>query len=49
MGGAHNTIILLTKDGEEAWPEMLKSQVASLLAERVAKALQGPVLVKAAE
>ncbi len=49
MGGARNTIILLTKDGEEAWPEMLKSQVASLLAERVAKALQGPVLVKAAE
>ncbi len=49
MGGEKNTIILITEDGDEAWPEMTKEDVARRLAERIAKALKGPTLVKAAE
>jgi phosphopantothenoylcysteine decarboxylase/phosphopantothenate--cysteine ligase len=49
MGGERNSIILITEDGDETWPEMDKHEVARLLAERIAKALSGPSLVKAAE
>jgi phosphopantothenoylcysteine decarboxylase / phosphopantothenate---cysteine ligase len=49
MGGAHNSIILITDKGDETWPEMPKDEVARRLADRIAKALHGPVLVKAAE
>lgn len=49
MGGERNTIILITEDGDEAWPEMAKENVARRLGERIAKALNGPSLVKAAE
>ncbi|MEM8770078.1 MAG: bifunctional phosphopantothenoylcysteine decarboxylase/phosphopantothenate--cysteine ligase CoaBC [Pseudomonadota bacterium] len=49
MGGERNTVFLITEDGEEAWPEMPKDEVARHLAERIAKALSGPTLVKAAE
>ncbi len=49
MGGERNTIYLITDDGEEAWPEMPKDEVARKLAARIAKAIAGPTLVKAAE
>ena len=49
MGGERNTIYLITDDGEEAWPEMPKDEVARKLASRIAKAIAGPTLVKAAE
>ena len=49
MGGERNTIYLITEDGEEAWPEMPKDEVARKLASRIAKAITGPTLVKAAE
>ncbi len=40
MGGAHNRVQLVTADGVEEWPEMPKEVVASMLAERMAKALR---------
>ncbi len=46
MGGARNFI---TDKGDEAWPEMDKTEVARRLADRIADALRGPMLVKAAE
>ena len=49
MGGERNSVFLITDDGEEAWPEMPKEDVAKKLAGRIADALKGPVLVKAAE
>lgn len=49
MGGDRNTVFLITDDGDEAWPEMPKDEVAKRLAARIAEALRGPVLVKAAE
>jgi phosphopantothenoylcysteine decarboxylase / phosphopantothenate---cysteine ligase len=49
MGGERNSIILITEKGDEAWPEMSKGEVARRLAERIAEALKGPALVKAAE
>lgn len=49
MGGTRNSIILITEDGDEAWPEMPKMEVARQLGERIAEALRGPTLVKAAE
>ncbi|PQA88081.1 bifunctional phosphopantothenoylcysteine decarboxylase/phosphopantothenate--cysteine ligase CoaBC [Hyphococcus luteus] len=49
MGGERNTVILITEDGDEEWPEMSKGEVARKLADRIAGALKGPALVKAAE
>ncbi len=49
MGGARNSIILITEKGDETWPEMSKENVARELSARIADALKGPRLVKAAE
>ena len=49
MGGDRNAVILITEKGEEAWPDMPKTDVARRLSERIAKTLGGPHLVKAAE
>lgn len=49
MGGERNSIILITDEGDETWPDMPKDEVARRLAERIGKALAGPTLVKAAE
>ena len=49
MGGDRNSIILITDKGDEEWPEMSKMEVARKLSERIADALKGPALVKAAE
>ncbi len=49
MGGERNTVYLITDEGDEAWPEMPKDEVARKLALRIAKAIAGPTLVKAAE
>jgi phosphopantothenoylcysteine decarboxylase/phosphopantothenate--cysteine ligase len=40
MGGRHNRVHLVTRDGVEHWPEMTKEQVAHRLIERVSKELQ---------
>jgi phosphopantothenoylcysteine decarboxylase/phosphopantothenate--cysteine ligase len=39
MGGAHNRVHLVTRDGVEHWPEMTKEEVAHRLIERVSKEL----------
>ncbi|MEO0398010.1 MAG: bifunctional phosphopantothenoylcysteine decarboxylase/phosphopantothenate--cysteine ligase CoaBC [Pseudomonadota bacterium] len=39
MGGDDNSVILITDDGEEAWPEMPKDAVARKLVARIAEAL----------
>ena len=39
MGGAANEVHLVTADGAEAWPLMAKTEVARLLANRIAAAL----------
>lgn len=49
MGGEKNTVYLITDEGDEAWPEMPKDEVARKLALRIAKTIAGPTLVKAAE
>ena len=49
MGGELNTVYLITDEGDEAWPEMPKDEVARKLALRIAQAIAGPTLVKAAE
>jgi phosphopantothenoylcysteine decarboxylase / phosphopantothenate---cysteine ligase len=36
MGGAENTVTLMTRDGAESWPKMSKSEVARHLASRIA-------------
>jgi phosphopantothenoylcysteine decarboxylase / phosphopantothenate---cysteine ligase len=41
MGGAENQVLLITKDGAEAWPRMAKEAVARKLAEKIAAEL-GP-------
>jgi phosphopantothenoylcysteine synthetase/decarboxylase len=40
MGGHHNRVHLVTRDGVEHWPEMNKNEVARRLIERVSKELQ---------
>ena len=40
MGGSSNQVTLVTEDGPETWPSMLKTEVAARLADRVAAALQ---------
>jgi len=51
MGGEKNSIILISEEGEEPWPEMLKTEVAHQLAVHIAKALNSTsdTSVKAAE
>ncbi|MCA3280976.1 MAG: bifunctional phosphopantothenoylcysteine decarboxylase/phosphopantothenate--cysteine ligase CoaBC [Roseomonas sp.] len=39
MGGAENTVLLITPKGSEAWPRMKKEEVAAKLAARIAEAL----------
>ncbi|SEC48576.1 bifunctional phosphopantothenoylcysteine decarboxylase/phosphopantothenate--cysteine ligase CoaBC [Rhodobacter sp. 24-YEA-8] len=39
MGGTENAVVLITDQGAETWPRMLKEQVARQLAERIAAAL----------
>lgn len=39
MGGAENSIVLITAEGAESWPRMDKSVVAKRLAQRMAEAL----------
>ncbi len=39
MGGTENDVTLITADGAEDWPRMAKAEVATRLAERIAKAL----------
>ncbi|MCQ8783004.1 bifunctional phosphopantothenoylcysteine decarboxylase/phosphopantothenate--cysteine ligase CoaBC [Mangrovibrevibacter kandeliae] len=43
MGGAYNTVHLLSADGIEPWPEMSKTAVAGRLAERIAALIGAPV------
>ena len=40
MGGAENSVTLITDSGEETWPRMAKEDVAAELAARMAQALQ---------
>jgi phosphopantothenoylcysteine decarboxylase/phosphopantothenate--cysteine ligase len=39
MGGANNSVHLITREGVESWPDLPKEQVGRRLAERVAEAL----------
>jgi phosphopantothenoylcysteine decarboxylase / phosphopantothenate---cysteine ligase len=39
MGGADNTVSIITADGVETWPELAKDDVARRLALRIARAL----------
>jgi phosphopantothenoylcysteine decarboxylase/phosphopantothenate--cysteine ligase len=39
MGGARNTVHLVTEDGVEDWPDLPKEEVAARLARRIAEAL----------
>jgi phosphopantothenoylcysteine decarboxylase/phosphopantothenate--cysteine ligase len=41
FGGESNTVHLISGDGNEAWPRLDKTEVASRLAERIAAALGG--------
>ena len=42
MGGERNRVHLVTKDGVEDWPDMAKTEVATKLVERIAKAFKPP-------
>ncbi len=39
MGGADNTVTLITAEGAERWPSASKTEVAARLATRIADAL----------
>lgn len=41
MGGAENEVLLIKRDGADAWPRMAKDAVARRLAAEIAKALGG--------
>ena len=49
MGGDRNAVSILSDAGEERWPELSKAEVARRLAEKIAQALAGPSLARAAE
>ncbi|RMF17847.1 MAG: hypothetical protein D6757_00685, partial [Alphaproteobacteria bacterium] len=51
MGGAHNRVWLLRKEGSESeeWPKMTKEEVARRLAREIAAFLTGPEHREAAE
>jgi phosphopantothenoylcysteine decarboxylase/phosphopantothenate--cysteine ligase len=40
MGGTHNTVTLISKEGTDVWPKMDKTAVARQLAQRISDALQ---------
>jgi len=40
MGGARNTVTIVTPEGAEEWPEMGKEEVAARLARLIAERLQ---------
>ncbi|EKF19207.1 bifunctional phosphopantothenoylcysteine decarboxylase/phosphopantothenate--cysteine ligase CoaBC [Nitratireductor pacificus] len=40
MGGARNRVVIVGRDGHEAWPEMSKDEVASRLAALIAETLE---------
>jgi phosphopantothenoylcysteine decarboxylase/phosphopantothenate--cysteine ligase len=40
MGGRHNLVHLVTRDGVEHWPEMTKDEVARRLIDRISKELR---------
>ncbi|MEL7047400.1 MAG: bifunctional phosphopantothenoylcysteine decarboxylase/phosphopantothenate--cysteine ligase CoaBC [Pseudomonadota bacterium] len=42
MGGDHNTVHVVGRDGVETWPKLAKVQVASRLVTQIAKALNDP-------
>jgi phosphopantothenoylcysteine decarboxylase/phosphopantothenate--cysteine ligase len=42
MGGERNSVHIVTADGVESWETLPKQDVAARLADRIAKALQGP-------
>ena len=46
MGGENNQVVLITKDGAEAWPHMAKDAVARKLAERIGSELAGKAALK---
>ena len=46
MGGDNNQVLLITKDGSEAWPHMAKDAVAKRLAIEIAQALAGRSALK---
>lgn len=46
MGGENNQVVLITKDGSEAWPHMAKEAVARKLAERIGSELAGKAALK---
>ena len=39
MGGSENAVTLITEEGADVWPRMSKDEVARLLAQRIATAL----------
>ncbi|WP_415486435.1 bifunctional phosphopantothenoylcysteine decarboxylase/phosphopantothenate synthase [Acetobacter sp.] len=45
MGGTSNTIILITEDGVEHWPQMTKTDIAMQLARRIAQRFGAPALI----
>ena len=49
FGGERNTVHLITADGVEDWPTLSKDDVATRLADRIARQLGRPRAVKAAE
>jgi len=46
MGGENNQVVLISKDGSEAWPHMTKDAVARKLAERIGSELAGKAALK---
>ncbi len=49
MGGSHNTVTLITEDGEDHWPRATKQNVAERLARAIAQALNTDIASAAAE
>jgi len=49
MGGDRNTVTILSATGDENWPDMLKTEVAGRLAEKIAETLNKLRAVLAAE
>ena len=39
MGGERNRVVVVSRDGQEAWPEMNKDEVAARLAALIAEKL----------
>jgi phosphopantothenoylcysteine decarboxylase / phosphopantothenate---cysteine ligase len=41
MGGDHNTVHIITADGQESWPKLDKAEIGTRLAARIAATLRG--------